>query len=407
MSKIEELIQKYCQDGVEYKRFGDIATLEKGKGLQKTDFTDEGIGCIHYGQIYTHFGISTTETLTCTSAEKAKKFTVVHPGDIVMASTSENVEDCGKSVVWLGSDDIVTGGHSIVIRTKQNPMYLAYVLQTPWFQKQKVKKVYGVKVIEFKPDELADIVIPVPPLPVQQEIVRILDSFTALQDELQKELEERKKQYLFISNTTFGSARMRYVELQEICKIVDCPHSSPKWKSNGIPVIRNYNLVNGRIDTSNLSYVSELDYESRTKRIVPQSGDVLFSREAPIGSLGIIPDNFICCQGQRVVLLRPNKREVNSIYLVHALRSQYVQDQCKKKDIVSSTVGNFGIAELKKLLVPMPLSIKEQLKISDSLETIDQLSFNKNGELAKEILLRQQQYSYYRDKLLNFPRKEA
>lgn len=385
MSKIDELIQKYCPDGVEFLSLKDCTEMLRGTSLTKKNAIAGKYPVISGGR---------EPAFYCDSYNrKGENITIAGSG------AGAGFVQYWNQLIFVCDAFSVSGKNDVLTK------YVYYCLSAMQDKIYATKTTGGIPHVHIS--SIENFKIPVPPLPVQQEIVRILDSFTALQDELQKELEERKKQYLFISNTTFGSARMRYVELQEICKIVDCPHSSPKWKSNGIPVIRNYNLVNGRIDTSNLSYVSELDYESRTKRIVPQSGDVLFSREAPIGSLGIIPDNFICCQGQRVVLLRPNKREVNSIYLVHALRSQYVQDQCKKKDIVSSTVGNFGIAELKKLLVPMPLSIKEQLKISDSLETIDQLSFNKNGELAKEILLRQQQYSYYRDKLLNFPRKEA
>lgn len=119
----------------------------------------------------------------------------------------------------------------------------------------------------------------------------------------------------------------KIVSLSEICQIVDCPHSSPKWMTDGIPVIRNFNLVDGTIDDSNLSYVTVEEYKNRTKRIVPKENDILFSREAPIGNVAIIPKNFKCCQGQRIVLLRPETVKVIPQYLLLALSSNFVKQQ--------------------------------------------------------------------------------
>lgn len=400
MSKIEELIQKYCPDGVEYKRFGDIATLEKGKGLQKTDFTDEGIGCIHYGQIYTHFGISTTETLTCTSAEKAKKFTVVHPGDIVMASTSENVEDCGKSVVWLGSDDIVTGGHSIVIRTKQNPMYLAYVLQTPWFQKQKVKKVYGVKVIEFKPDELADIVIPVPPLPVQQEIVRILDSFTSLQDELQKELEERKSQIRLLLNSMmqFPMAEEKPIgELLSVCRGASPRPISKYIVPSGIHWIKIGDVKPGeKYITDTEQFVSQ-DGAKKSRLVKP--GDLIMSNSMSYGRPYIM--KISGCIHDGWLLVSNYEDSYTTEFLYYLLRSDRVQKQFSKK-ASSGTVSNLNADIVRSVQVPVP-TFEEQNAIVEKLSIFDEY----NTAVKKEIMFRQQQYTYYRDKLLSFPRKEV
>ena len=386
MSKIEELIQKYCPDGVEYKRFGDIATLEKGKGLQKTDFTDEGIGCIHYGQIYTHFGISTTETLTCTSAEKAKKFTVVHHGDIVMASTSENVEDCGKSVVWLGSDDIVTGGHSIVIRTKQNPMYLAYVLQTPWFQKQKVKKVYGVKVIEFKPDELADIVIPVPPLPVQQEIVRILDSFTSLQDELQKELEERSRQYKAVTNAIFvkyaEASKKTLADISENCDSARKPITASKRVAGKTP----YYGASGIVD-----YVSGFTHEG-DYLLISEDGANLTARTMPI-AFSIRGKNWV--NNHAHVLKFQN-------YAVQKYVETYINTHDISEFITGAAQPKLNQQNLYKIEIPIP-DVDDVVQASDIFQLLEAL----RNQIELEFSLRQQQYTYYRDKLLSFPRKEA
>lgn len=197
MSKLDDMIKTLCPDGVEYVKLGDIGTFTRGNGLQKKDFTPNGVGCIHYGQIYTKFGMSTTKTLTFCPKELADKLTKVLPNDIIIACTSENMEDVCKSVVWLGNDPIVTGGHACVYHTKQNSKYIAYFMQTEKFYVQKKKYARGVKVIDIKVSDLEKIEIPLLPLEIQAEIVRILDKFTQLEAELEAELDCRKRQYEF------------------------------------------------------------------------------------------------------------------------------------------------------------------------------------------------------------------
>ena len=103
MSKLERLIQQYCPDGVEYVPLSSIGTIKRGNGLQKKDFVKTGIGCIHYGQIYTKFGLFTDKTLTYVDKELAEHLLHIEKGDLVIACTSENVEDVCKAVAWLGS----------------------------------------------------------------------------------------------------------------------------------------------------------------------------------------------------------------------------------------------------------------------------------------------------------------
>lgn len=121
-----------------------------------------------------------------------------------MACTSENVEDVGKSVAWLGNETIVTGGHSVVFRHNENPKYIAYFTQTESFFKQKKKYAYGAKVIDIRTDDLAKIIIPIPPLEIQEKIVSILDRFETLVNDLTNglpaEIAAVKEQYEYYRN---------------------------------------------------------------------------------------------------------------------------------------------------------------------------------------------------------------
>ena len=122
------------------KKFGDYCVMIKGNGVQKTDFVDEVIGCIHYGQIYTHYGSFTYSTNKFVSKEVFEKAKKASKGDIIMTDTSENVEDICKSVAYLGEDDIAVSNHALIIKHEQNPKFLSYSTLTSSFFNQKRKK---------------------------------------------------------------------------------------------------------------------------------------------------------------------------------------------------------------------------------------------------------------------------
>src|SRR5690554_562657 len=178
--------------GVEWLPLGEIGELVRGNGLPKTDFTESGVPAIHYGQIYTYYGLSTTSTLSFVSIETAKKLRKVDNGDVVITNTSENFEDVGKALVYLGIQQAVTGGHATIFKPSEIIIgkYFAYFTQTDVFTKAKRRYAKGTKVIDVSATDMAKILIPIPcpdnpekSLEIQAEIVRILDAFTAMRSE--------------------------------------------------------------------------------------------------------------------------------------------------------------------------------------------------------------------------------
>jgi len=179
---------------------GSFARLVRGSGMPKTDFSESGVGAIHYGQIYTKFGTATAEVIAHVPEEKAKKLAVVNPGDVIVANTSENLEDVCKAVAWVGDSDIVTGGHATVIKApEQNAKFISYYMATGQFNKDKRRHAFGTKVIDVAPKNLAKIEFPLPSLEEQQRIVDILDRSAALPASLSEglpaELAARRSQY--------------------------------------------------------------------------------------------------------------------------------------------------------------------------------------------------------------------
>ena len=197
MNRIDSMLNSMCPTGVEYKTLGEIANLVRGNGMPKSDFSETGIGCIHYGQIYTHYGVWTDKTISFVPLNKSLPLAKVNTGDIIITNTSENIDDVCKAVAWLGDHQIVTGGHATVIKHEQNPKFLSYYFRTPHFFAQKIKYATGTKVIDVSTKNLSKILVPIPPLEIQNELVKILDKFTQLEAELEAELEARRRQYSY------------------------------------------------------------------------------------------------------------------------------------------------------------------------------------------------------------------
>lgn len=178
---------------------GEIGEFTRGNGLQKKDFQEDGNPVIHYGQIYTKYGFIAEKVLSYVNNEIFSKLRKAQKNDILIATTSENIEDVGKSVVWLGEEEIGFSGDMYSYRTEQNSKYIAYYFQTNAFQRQKERKVTGTKMTRIHGDDMEKFEIPLPPLSLQNKIVKVLDKFQVLLSDtkglIPEEIEKRQKQY--------------------------------------------------------------------------------------------------------------------------------------------------------------------------------------------------------------------
>ena len=398
MSKLEKLIAELCPDGVEYKTLGEIASISRGGNFQKKDFCDIGVPCIHYGQIYTRYDLFADKTITHITEECARKQKFAKTNDIVMAVTSENIEDVCKCIAWLGNEDVAVSGHSAIISHNQDPKYLVYYFHSQMFFAQKRKLAHGTKVIEITPDTLKSIKLPIPPLEVQREIVHILDSFTLLTAELTAELTARKKQYEFYRNKllAFELEKCSKSKLSEIAQIYDGTHQTPEYTLKGIPFISVEN-INDIYSSS--KYISKEAYNKY--KIKPQVKDVFMTRIGSIGKCAIMTHHTDLAYYVSLALIRPNAEVLDSRYLKHYIESSFGTRELARRTLHNAVPIKINKDDIGKIVIKYP-NIEIQRKIADILDNFDKICSDLRTGLPAEIEARQKQYEYYRDKLLSF-----
>lgn len=174
--------------------------------------------------------------------------------------------------------------------------------------------------------------------------------------------------------------------IMTVCeKVVDCPHSTPKWVESGKLCLRTTNFKRGYLDLSEKNYVSNETFDARNKRLVPKSGDILFSREGAIlGIACIIPEKMEVCLGQRMMLLRTNK-SINNKFLMYYLNSPMV-NKLVMQNIGGTASPHINVGDIKEFLIPTP-DISNQLAIVEEIEA--RLSVCDNIEKTVESVLKQ------------------
>lgn len=239
--------------------------------------------------------------------------------------------------------------------------------------------------------DLENVEMPVPPLDEQTCIVARIEELFSELDKAVDTLNTTKEQLAVYRQAVLVDAfrvatNSTHLKIGYVCaKIVDCPHSTPKWEKNGKLCLRTTNFKRGYLDLQSPNYVSEETFNDRNRRIIPQPGDVLYSREGSV--LGIactIPSNVYPCLGQRMMLLRSGEK-LNNRYLMHYLNSPMVTNH------VIATKGGTGsphinVGDIKEFQIPIP-SLEEQSNIVRQIE--EQLSSCDNVEKTVDAILTQ------------------
>ena len=382
MSRLDELIEELCPEGVEYKTLGDIATdIYRGSGITRNQVTEEGIPCVRYGEIYTEYGIWFDKCVSYTNESGISNRKYFEYGDLLFAITGESVEDIAKSCAYVGNEKCLAGGDIVVLKHNEDPKYLSYALSTSEARKQKSKGKIKSKVVHSSVPAIKEIKVPVPPLEVQREIVQILDKFTLLSAELSAELSARRKQYEYYRNKmlTFTD-KTKKLPLSEIADVFRGDYITKKGSTVGnIPVILGGKEPAYYIDKAN--HDGEIVVIARSG---VSAGFVSYWNE-PI----YVTDGFGYEAKKDVVIPK---------YLYYALKRKEQELNDMKRGAGVPHVSGEKLAKVE-LSVPDLAIQKRLVEVLDNFESIcNDLSIG----LPAEIEARQKQYEYYRDLLLTF-----
>ena len=408
MSKLEDLIIRLCPNGVEYKKLKEVATISRGGSFQKKDYVESGFPCIHYGQIYTLYSLFVDKTVNYISEINAVKQKKAVTNDIIMAVTSENIEDVCKCVAWLGEGEIAVSGHAAIIHHTLDPRYLVYYLHSSMFFEQKVKFAHGTKVIEIKPDSLGDIVLPVPPIEIQHEIARVLDTFTEPTDKLinklTEELAARKRQYAYYKDALlpFEADDVEWRPLGELSSIVRGASPRPiksfiTDSPDGVSWIKIGDVAQGE------KYITrsaeKITKEGAKKSRYVKPGDFILSNSMSFGRPYIL--KITGCIHDGWLAISDFEEYLSADYLYHILTSDYIQKEMRKRASFGGAVQNLNADIVRAIEIPV-LPKDQQAKVVSILDRFSEICANINEILPAEIEARQKQYNYYRDKLLAF-----
>ena len=406
---IDELIDKHCPNGVEFKALGEVGTFIRGNGLQKKDFVEKSFPCIHYGQIYTFYGTSTTTTKSFVDPTLAVRLKKADPGDIVLTTTSENIEDVCTAVAWLGDSSIAIGGHSCVFKHTLDPMYVSYYFQTDQFESQKRRFVTGTKVKDIKVADLARVKIPVPPSAVQRAIVEILDKMETLEAELEAELELRSRQYAFYRDSllAFIEAPGCSVKWLPMCEVGKFFRGRRFTKADVVPdglASLHYGEIYTGYGTFASMPLSRVDPGLAPNLRFASTGDVVI---AAVGETVEDVAKAVAWLGEEDIAIHDDtfafRHPLNPKFVAYYFQTSRFHAE-KSKHVARAKVKRISGVSLGKIAIPVP-EREEQDRIVAILDKLDALVNDLSSGLPAEIAARRQQYAYYRDKLLTF--KEA
>lgn len=396
MSKLEKLIQQYCPDGVEWRPLAECCNILDGKRKPITK------GARQSGP-YPYYGANGIQDWVADYIFDGTYVLIGEDGSVITPNGTPIV-NWAHGKIWVNNH-----AHIIAETTGVLLRFLFYYIQII-----DIHNLVHGNIPKLTQGDLKEMEIPVPPLPVQEEIVRVLDTFTELQAELQAELQKRKQQYNFyrdnlLTNYTSEQNVKEYC-LGELFEFKNGLNASKEQFGHGKPIVNYVNVYKkNSIVSSDLTGRVELE-ASAIERYRVKRGDVFFTRTSEtreeVGFASVLLENIEDCVFSGFVL---RARPITNVILPEFCKYCFATYKIRKQIIQSSTLTTRALtngASLSKVKIMIP-SIAEQQRIVAILDRFDTLTNDLTQGLPAEIEKRRQQYEFYRDKLLTFKRKEA
>jgi type I restriction enzyme S subunit len=408
VSPIAKLTRELAPEGVQLQTLGDLGEFIRGNGLQKSDLTEEGAPAIHYGQIHTHYGTWADLTKSFTDPVKALRLRRAKSGDLIIATTSEDDAAVAKATAWIGEGEVAVSGDAYIYQHTLDPRYVAYFFQTEQFQQQKTKHITGTKVRRISGTALAKVRIPVPPLQVQHEIVRILDRFfdleKALESELVKEVEARRRQYAYYRDELLTFSDTSAVQRTPIGGFSELVRGNGMPKTDltdeGVPAIH-YGQIYTYYDTWATKTKSFVTESTAAKLANVDKGDIIITNTSEniedVGkAVAWLGDDQAVTGGHATVI----KHRQNPKYLAYYFQTSEF-DAAKRRHATGTKVIDVPAKGLAKIEIPLPPR-EEQDRLVKILDDFSAAVSDLSRNLPAELNARRVQYAHYRDQLLTF-----
>ena len=389
MSRLDELIAELCPDGVEYKKIGECCSLVKGNTpIQKATPGE-------YPLV-----VTTSERKTCST------FQFDQPSVCIPLVSSRGHGVASLNEIYYQDGKFAVGNILCCVTPidqKQLSARFLYVFLNYAKDWLLVPKMQGGANVSLSVDSISRTRIPVPPLPVQQEIVRILDHFTELQKQLDAELTARKKQYEYYRESLMSFDNVPYVGLDTLFPnirngFVGTVTKFFTDKENGIRYLEGTNIHNGIISDNEELYVTR-EFHQKNIRNELKEDDILMVQSGHIGECAIVGKKYMGSNCHALIIMSNGGNCLSKFYVhyFHTIEGM----RHLKPAITDGNLKHVLAGKMSFVKVPFP-PVEEQKRIVDILDRFDSLCNDLTSGLPAEIAARQKQYEYYRDKLLTF-----
>ena len=415
MSKLTELLEMYCPNGVEYKKLGDLGIFENIGVDKKTVEGQPLVSLLNYVDVYKniHIGNNVPKMIVSATTKKIQDCTC-EKGDIFITPTSETRDDIGHAAVVTETlINTVYSYHIMRFRLTEINMttsfFIRYMFESELVQKQIYKLAKGLTRFGLSKYDFAKIVIPFPPIEVQEEIVRILDQFRTLAAELQAELQARQEQYEYYRNKllTFneiggGIQGVIWMKMSEIGTFirgkrfvrtdivndgVPCIHYGDMYTYYGLYATKSKGMLRNEL-------APKMRYAQKNDVVIVAAGE----NKEDIGiGMAWLGDEPAAVHDACFIF----KSDLYPQYVSHYLRTKCYHKQIVKH-VSEGKICSISAKGLGNAIIPIP-PYEEQVRIATLLNKFDALVSDLVQGLPAEIAAVQEQYEYYRDKLLSFP----